>query len=65
MGINDVNRVNRIYHQLDIDNAIKEGYKIAEKQYSLNIIKLKEEIKLLKLLLPSQTTKENNKVVED
>jgi protein subunit release factor A len=65
MGINDVNLLNKVYTQSDIDKAMHEGYKLAEKQYSENIKNLKEEIKQLKVLLPTQTTKDNNKIIED
>lgn len=36
------------FNQRDLDNAMHEGYKIAEALYSENIRRLKEEIKCLK-----------------
>ncbi len=60
MGINDVNKVNKVFNQSDIDKAISEGYKIAENQYSLNILELKAKIKELTVSLESATRNKLN-----
>ena len=57
MPVKDIGVINKVYSQLDIDNSIKEGYKICEKQYSLNIKDLKDKIKELTISLESATNK--------
>lgn len=57
MPVKDIGVINKVYNQSDIDNAIKNGYQIAEKQYSLNIKDLKDKIKELTVSLESATNK--------
>lgn len=56
MPVKDKGVIPKTYNQEDIDNAVKQGYQIAEKQYSENIIKLKEQIKNLKFDLDKYKT---------
>lgn len=68
MGINDVNKLNKNYNQKQYDEAFKEGYDLAEKQYSENIKKLKKQIKELefknKLDSLESATQINKEVIE-
>ena len=45
--VNNLEEPPKTYTSKDIEKALHDGYQIAEKQYSLQIIKLKARIKEL------------------
>lgn len=65
MPVKDKGVVEKTYKQSDIDNAISQGYQIAEKQYSENIKLLRKQIKELEFklkLVSLDSATDNNKL---